>query len=68
VDLTLHGFDFFAGSGAHYFDSPLARWLKEKRVIRKAGKHDMQAERSFVEELIRSGRIKQLGRANSTKG
>lgn len=60
VDLTLHGFDFFAGSGGHYFDSPLTRWLKEKRIVRKAGKHDMSAERSFVEELIRTGRIKRL--------
>ena len=60
LDVTLHGFDFFVGSTAHYFDSPLKRWLKEKGIIRKAGKHDVSGEKDFVESLIRQGKIKLL--------
>ncbi|MBT3254089.1 MAG: hypothetical protein HN995_10510 [Candidatus Marinimicrobia bacterium] len=60
LDVTLHGFDFFVGSTAHYFDSPLKRWLKEKGIIRKAGKHDVSGEKEFVESLIRQGKIKLL--------
>ncbi len=60
LDITLHGFDFFVGSTAHYFDSPLKRWLKEKGLIRKAAKHDINREKEFVENLIRQGQIKVL--------
>lgn len=60
LDITLHGFDFFVGSTAHYFDSPFKRWLKEKGLIRKAGKHDINREKEFVEKLIRQGQIKVL--------
>ncbi|MBC8376732.1 MAG: glycosyltransferase family 29 protein [FCB group bacterium] len=60
LDLTLHGFDFFVGSTAHYFDSPLKRWLKEKGLIRKAGKHDVSGEKEFVESLIGQEKIKLL--------
>ncbi|NQT62577.1 MAG: glycosyltransferase family 29 protein [Candidatus Marinimicrobia bacterium] len=60
LDVTLHGFDFFVGSTAHYFDSPLKRWLKEKGLIRKAGKHDVSGEKEFVESLIGQEKIKLL--------
>ena len=61
LDITLHGFDFFVGSTAHYFDSALKRWLKERGLIRKAGKHDVSAEKTIVEELVARGQIKLLG-------
>jgi len=60
VDITLHGFDFFVGSTAHYFDGPLKRWLKERGLIKKAAKHDVSGEKSFIETLIQKGRIKTL--------
>jgi len=60
VDLTLHGFDFFVGSTAHYFDGPFKRWLKEKGLIKKAGKHDVSGEKQFIEALIQEGKIKVL--------
>lgn len=60
LDVTLHGFDFFVGSTAHYFDSPIKRWLKEKGWIKKAGKHDVSGEKTFIENLIDSGEIKLL--------
>jgi len=59
-DLTLHGFDFFQGSPAHYFDSGLKRWLKEKGIVKKGRKHALDAERDFVEALISEGRLRYL--------
>jgi len=60
LDVTLHGFDFFVGSTAHYFDGPLKRWLKEKRLIKKAGKHDVSGEKQFIEKLVQAGNINVL--------
>ncbi len=60
LDVTLHGFDFFVGSTAHYFDSPLKRWLKDKGFIKKAAKHDVSGEKEFIEALIHKGQIKVL--------
>lgn len=59
-NVTLHGFDFFVGSTSHYFDSPFKRWLKDKGLIRKAGKHDVSGEKSFMEALIETEKIKLL--------
>ncbi len=60
LDITLHGFDFFVGSTSHYFDSSFKRWLKEKGILKKGGKHDVSGEKAFVENLIQSGKIKLL--------
>lgn len=60
LDITLHGFDFFVGSTAHYFDSPLIRWLKEKGFLKKATKHDVSGEKAFIESLIQENKIKVL--------
>lgn len=59
-DVTLHGFDFFVNSKAHYFDSPIKRWLKDRGLIPKAGKHDVSQEKLLVETLIESGKISLL--------
>lgn len=59
-DITLHGFDFFAGSTSHYFDSALTRWLKDKGLIRKASKHEVNAEKIFIDGLVKAGKIKLL--------
>lgn len=60
LDITLHGFDFFVGSKAHYFDGKLKRWLKEKGLIPKAGKHDVSGEKEWVEQRVSEGKIKLL--------
>ena len=60
LDVTLHGFDFFSGSKAHYFDGPVKRWLKDKGIIRKADKNDVSGEKNFIEDLIQTGKIKLL--------
>ncbi|MEA3286907.1 MAG: glycosyltransferase family 29 protein [Candidatus Marinimicrobia bacterium] len=59
-DVTLHGFDFFVGSTSHYFDNSLKHWLKDQGILRKAGKHNIEAEKTFVEELVSTGKIKKL--------
>lgn len=66
LDLTLHGFDFFVGSTAHYFDGPLKRWFKEKGLIKKAAKHEVHQEKEFVETLIQRGKIKVLNNRSLT--
>lgn len=60
LDITLHGFDFFVGSTAHYFDGPIRRWLKEHGLIKKAAKHNVSGEKNFIETLIQRGQIKTL--------
>ena len=60
LDVTLHGFDFFVGSTAHYFDSRFKRWLKEQGLIKKAAKHDVSGEKAFVQTLIQQGGLKLL--------
>jgi hypothetical protein len=59
-DITLHGFDFFVGTRSHYFDSPIVQWFKDKGIIKKAEKHDVMAEKLFIESLINKGDIKLL--------
>ncbi|NQV14046.1 glycosyltransferase family 29 protein [bacterium] len=60
LDITLHGFDFFVGSTSHYFDHPFNRWLKDRGIIKKAAKHDVGAEKTFVEDLLNMGKLKRL--------
>jgi len=60
LDVTLHGFDFFVGSKVHYFDGAVKRWFKDRGIIRKANKHDVGAEKKFVEDLIQRAEIKLL--------
>jgi hypothetical protein len=59
--VVIHGFDFFIDTVAHYHDRPVTRWLIERGIIRKAGKHDMRQEKAFVERLILDGRVLRLG-------
>ncbi len=58
--VVIHGFDFFIDSLAHYHDRRATRWLVEKGIIKKAGKHDMRQEKAFVERLISDGRVLRL--------
>jgi hypothetical protein len=56
----IHGFDFFMTSKTHYNDSWLTRFLVEKGIVRKAQKHDVEAEMKYIQILIDSGRVIQL--------
>lgn len=58
--VVVHGFDFFIDTRTHYHDGPVTRWLVERGVVKKAGKHDMENERAFVERLISEGRVIRL--------
>ena len=66
LDVTLHGFDFFVGSTAHYFDSPLKRWMKDKGILKKAGKHAIHDEKAYIDSLIQSGALKRLSDRSRT--
>ena len=59
-DVTIHGFDFFIDSKTHYNDPAWKRWLIEKGFIIKGGKHSLELEKDYVENLIKIGKVKQL--------
>jgi hypothetical protein len=59
-DVTIHGFNFFQGGTHHYFDSIWMRWLKRKGILRKGGKHALDAEKAFVEGLVSVGKLRYL--------
>ncbi len=58
--VVIHGFDFFIDTKSHYNDNVLLRWLVSQGRIKKAGKHDMQQEKKYVESLIEKGAVVQL--------
>lgn len=58
--VVIHGFDFFVDSKSHYNDNLLTGWLVEKGIFAKAGKHDMQREKQYIEMLIDEGKVIRL--------
>ncbi|MBT3252091.1 MAG: hypothetical protein HN729_06090 [Candidatus Marinimicrobia bacterium] len=59
-EIFIHGFDFFISSKAHYNDTAIVSWLIQKGIMKKGHKHDMGAEKNYIESLIQSGNIRQL--------
>jgi len=57
----IHGFDFFIDSKTHYYDSFLIKFLIEKNIIKKAGKHDILKEKAIVEEMLSLGKLNKIG-------
>jgi len=53
----IYGFDFFIHSKSHYFDNKLVSTLKDKGIIPKAKKHDMNKEKSYIDNLIQNGKL-----------
>jgi hypothetical protein len=58
--IIIHGYDFFLASQTHYNEAPWKRWLIEKGILKKGGKHQLEDEKAFVEKEIVSGRIIKL--------
>jgi len=56
-ELIIHGYDFFIASQTHYNEASWKRWLIEKGLLKKGGKHQLEDEKAFVEAQIASGRI-----------
>ena len=58
--VLIHGFDFFIDSKSHYNDNFINKWLIEKSINKKGGKHNMMAEKIYIEKLIQDKTVIQL--------
>jgi hypothetical protein len=58
--VLIHGFDFFIDSKSHYNDNFINKWLIEKGINKKGGKHNMMAEKIYIEKLIQDKKVIQL--------
>jgi len=58
--VIIHGFDFFIDSKSHYNDNFITKWLIDWGINKKGGKHDMMAEKIYVEKLIQDKKVIQL--------
>ena len=58
--VIIHGFDFFIDSKSHYNDNFITKWLINWGINKKGGKHNMMAEKIYVEKLIQNKKVIQL--------
>ena len=58
--VLIHGFDFFIDSKSHYNDNFITKWLIEKGINKKGGKHNMMEEKIYIEKLIQDKKVIQL--------
>ena len=56
----IHGFDFFIDSKIHYNENIINKWLIDWGINKKAGKHNMIAEKQYIEKLIRDNKVTPL--------
>ena len=58
--VIIHGFDFFIDSKSHYNDNFITKWLIDWGINKKGGKHNMMAEKVYIEKLIQNKKVIQL--------
>ena len=58
--VLIHGFDFFIDSKSHYNDNFITKWLIDWGINKKGGKHNMMAEKIYIEKLIQDKKVIQL--------
>ena len=58
--VIIHGFDFFINSKSHYNDNFITKWLINWGINKKGGKHNMMAEKIYIEKLIQDKKVIQL--------
>ena len=58
--VIIHGFDFFIDSKSHYNDNFITKWLINWGINKKGGKHNMMAEKIYIEKLIQDKKVIQL--------
>ena len=58
--VIIHGFDFFIDSKSHYNDNFITKWLIDWGINKKGGKHNMMAEKIYIEKLIKDKKVIQL--------
>ena len=59
-EVYIYGFDFFIDSKSHYFDNKLISTMKNKGIIPKANKHDMNKEKTYIDNLVENGKLQIL--------
>ena len=55
--IFIHGFDFFIDSKSHYNENLINKWLIDRGINKKGGKHNMIAEKQFIEKLIQEKQV-----------
>ena len=55
--ISIHGFDFFIDSKSHYNENLINKWLIDRGINKKGGKHNMIAEKQFIEKLIQEKQV-----------
>ena len=58
--VIIHGFDFFIDSKSHYNENFINKWLIDWGINKKGGKHNMIAEKKYIEKLIQDKQVIQL--------
>ena len=58
--VIIHGFDFFIDSKTHYNENFINKWLIELGLNKKAGKHNMDAEKKYIDTQIQENKVIQL--------
>ena len=58
--VLIHGFDFFIDSKSHYNENLINKWLIDRGINKKGGKHNMIAEKQYIEKLIKEKQVIQL--------
>ena len=59
-EVIIHGFDFFIDSKSHYNDNFITKWVIDWGINKKGGKHNMMAEKIYIEKLIQDKKVIQL--------
>jgi len=55
--VLIHGFDFFIDSKSYYNNNFINKWLIDWGINKKGGKHNMIAEKQFIEKLIQEKQV-----------
>ena len=55
--ILIHGFDFFIDSKSHYNNNFINKWRIDWGINKKGGKHNMIAEKQFIEKLIQEKQV-----------
>ena len=58
--VIIHGFDFFIDSKTHYNENIINKWLIDFGLNKKAGKHNMDAEKKYINSKIQENKVIQL--------
>ena len=55
--VVIYGFDFFIDSKSHYNENIINKFLIDWGINRKGGKHNMQEEKMFINQLIKEKKV-----------